>query len=120
MTLKNLFPTRFAEIIYALVMIVFGALHLRYGRGGSGVPSYMPGSATMWMYITGVAFLLAGIAIIINKFKTLACYMLALMLFIFFLAIHIMPAIRDQNLYQPLKDAGLAMAAIMIGNNASK
>jgi putative oxidoreductase len=120
MTLKNLFPTRVAEIIYALVMVAFGALHLKYGSGGTGVPSFMPGNPSIWMYVSGAGFLLAGIAIIINKFKSLACYMLALMLFVFFLTIHMMPAIRDQNFYQPLKDAGLAMAAIMIGNNASK
>jgi putative oxidoreductase len=120
MTLKNLFPTRFAEIIYALVLISFGALHLKYGGGGTGVPSFMPGNPSIWMYISGVGFLLAGIAIIINKFKVQACYMLALMLFIFIAAIHLMPAIKEHSFYQPLKDAGLAMAAIMIGNNASR
>jgi putative oxidoreductase len=116
--MKLNFPTRFAEIIYALVMIVFGVLHFK--TGSAALPSYIPGDSSIWMYITGAAFLAAGIAIIINKFKKLACYLLALMLFVFFLVIHMMPAIRDQNLYQPLKDAGLAMAAIMIGNNASK
>jgi putative oxidoreductase len=116
--MKLNFPTRFAEIIYALVMIAFGILHFK--TGSATLPSYIPGDSSIWMYISGAGFLAAGAAIIINKFKKIACYLLALMLFVFFLTIHMMPAIRDYNLYQPLKDAGLAMAAIMIGNNASK
>ncbi|MGG9964335.1 hypothetical protein [Ferruginibacter sp. SUN106] len=117
--MKSIIPTRIAEMIYGLVMIAFGLLHFKYGKGGMGVPSFMPGDPSIWMYITGAGFLLAGIAILINKFKKLACYLLALMLFIFILTIHLMPAINDHNFAQPLKDAGLAMAAIMIGN-ASK
>lgn len=118
--MKQIIPTRVAEILYAFVMIAFGALHLRYGSSGMGVPSYMPGDPSIWMYVTGVAFAAAGIAILINKFKRVACYLLALMLLVFILTIHLMPAIKVHNFYQPLKDAGLALAAIMIGNNASK
>lgn len=118
--MKLLIPTRIAEIFYALVMLAFGALHLKYGSGGVGVPSYMPGNPTIWMYITGVGFVAAAIAIILNKFKKMACYLLALMLIIFILTIHLMPAINDRNFYQPLKDAGLAMAAIIIGNNSTR
>jgi putative oxidoreductase len=117
--MKQLFPTRFAEILYALVMIIFGIMHLKSGTGK--LPDFVPGSPAIWMYITGAGFLAAGIAIIINKFKRLACYLLALMLFIFILVIHLMPAIENPyNIYQPLKDLGLAMCAIMIGNNSSK
>lgn len=120
MTIKHLFPTRFAEILYALVMIAFGALHLKYGSAATGVPAYFPGEDSMWMYVTGIAFLAAGIAIIINKFRKLACYLLALMLVIFILTIHLDDVLHFKNLYQPLKDGALAMAAIIIGNSASK
>ena len=61
---------------------------------------------------------MAAIAILINKFKTLACYLLAIMFLIFILTMHVPQVMRDGNLYQLLKDAGLAMAAIMIGNNS--
>jgi putative oxidoreductase len=120
MAMKNLFPTRFAEILYALVMIAFGGLHLKYGSAATGVPSYFPGDDSVWMYVTGIAFLAAGIAIIINKFRKLACYLLALMLIIFILTVHLDDVLHFKNLYQPLKDGALAMAAIIIGNNASK
>ena len=118
--MKVLFPTRIAEIFFALIMAFFGALHLKYGGEGTGVPSYMPGSPGMWMYITGLGFVAAAISIIINKFKKLGCYLLSLMLIIFILTIHLNDILHFKNLYNPLKDAGLAMAAIIIGNNASK
>ena len=117
--MKQFFPTRFAEIIYGLVMAAFGLLHFKTGT--AIMPSFMPGSPAMWMYITGAAFLAAAIAIIINKYKRLACYLLALMLIIFVLVMHVKPFLDNPyNVYQPLKDLGLAMAAIFIANNASK
>ena len=118
--MKQIIPTRVAEIVYAFVMIAFALLHFKYGGKGEGVPSFMPGNPAVWVYITGAGFLAAGIAIIINKYKAVACYLLALMLFIFILTIHLMPAIKDHNFTQPLKDLALAMAAIMIANKASK
>jgi putative oxidoreductase len=119
--MKPTFPTRFAEILYALAIAAFGALHLKYAAGyKAAIPSFMPGDGIIWVYVTGIGFLLAALAIIINKNKKLACYLLALMLVIFILAIHLMPAINQGKFDQPLKDAGLAMAAIIIGNTSSK
>jgi len=121
--MKQLFPTRIAEILYAIAIGAFGLLHFR-GAGDEffkkGVPSFLPGNPSMWIYITGAAFILAAVAIIINKYKQLACYSLALMLVIFILTIHLMPAINQYKFDQPLKDGALAMAAIIIGNNTSK
>lgn len=118
--MKFTFPTRFAEILFALVMAVFGILHFKYGNAGNGVPSFIPGNPVMWMYITGAGFLAFSIAVILNKFKKLACYLLALMFIIFVLTVHINDVIHFKNLSQPLKDSALAMAAIIIGNNSSK
>ena len=122
--MKLHFPTRFAEIIYALAMAVFGLLHYKSAHNEMAmktVPSYMPGGGSLWMYITAAAFILAAVAIVINKYKQLACYLLAAMLLIFVLAVHLKPFLNDHyNIYQPLKDIGLAMAAIIIGNNTKK
>jgi uncharacterized membrane protein YphA (DoxX/SURF4 family) len=118
--MKLIFPTRVAEIFYALIIAFFGFLHLKYGSGGTGVPTYLPGDPSLWMYITGVGFIAAAITIIFNKFKKLGCYLLALMLLVFILTIHINDVLHFKNLYQPLKDGALAMAAIIIGNNSSK
>lgn len=122
--MKQLFPTRVAEIIYALVMAAFGVLHIKSAhdeKAMQAVPSYMPGGGSLWIYITAAAFLAVALAIILNKYKQLACYLLAFMLVIFILTIHLKPFIDNPyNVGQPLKDMALAMAAIMIGNNSKK
>ena len=118
--MKSFFPTRLAEIIYALVMGIFGVLHFMNADTMSGmIPEFMPADGKIWIYITGAAFIAAALAIIINKFKTPACYLLALMLLVFVFTLHLQPAM-DGNPGQLLKDTALAMAAIIIGNKGSK
>lgn len=118
--MKSFFPTRLAEILYALVMGFFGVLHFKNADTMSGgIPDYMPGDGKIWIYITGGALIAAGLAILINKLKTPACYLLAAMLLIFVFTLHLQPAL-DGNPGALLKDTGLAMAAIIIGNGASK
>ena len=118
--MRSLFPTRLAEILFALVMGYFGILHFRNGDIMSGmIPDFMPADGKIWIYITGASFLAAALAILINRFKTLACYLLAIMLLIFVFTLHLKPAM-DGNAGQLLKDAGLAMAAIIIGNSKKK
>lgn len=117
--MKAFFPTRFAEIIYAATMGYFGILHfLNADAMGGMVPDFMPADGKVWIYVTGVALVAAALAIIINKFKTTACYLLAIMLLIFVFTLHLKPAM-DGNPAMLLKDAGLAMAAFIIGNNKS-
>lgn len=118
--MKSLFPTRFAEIIYALTMGFFGVLHFMNADAMSGmIPDYMPADGTIWIYITGAGFIAAALAIIINKFKRPACYLLALMLLLFVFMLHLQPAM-DGNPGSLLKDLALAMAAIIIGNGTSR
>jgi len=114
--MKKIFLTRFAEIIYAFIMGFFGVMHLMNADTMSGlIPEYMPADGKIWIYITGAALIAAALAILINKFKTVACYLLAAMLLVFVFTLHLQPAM-DGNPGQLLKDAGLAMAAIIIGN----
>ena len=118
--MKSFIPTRLAEMLYALVMGFFGVIHfMNADTMSGGVPDFMPGDGKIWIYITGGALIAAGLAILINKFKTIACYLLALMLLIFVFTLHLQPAM-DGNPGMLLKDTGLAMAAIIIGNGASK
>jgi uncharacterized membrane protein len=118
--MKSFIPTRLAEIIYALIMGFFGVLHFMNADTMSGmIPDYMPGDGKIWIYITGAAFIAVALAILINKFKTVACYLLAAMLLIFVFTLHLQPAM-DGNPGQLLKDTALAMAAIIIGNKGSK
>ena len=118
--MKKIIPTRIAEIIYALAFGTFGMLHFMNADAMGGmVPDFMPAEGKIWIYVTGTALIAAALAIIINKFKTAACYLLAVMLLIFVFTLHLKPAM-DGNMGNLLKDTALAMAAIIIGNNASK
>lgn len=118
--MKPFIPSRLAEIIYALVLVVFGVNHFRAGEAmAGGVP--IPGGV-FWIYFTGAGFLLAALAILINRLKTLACYLLALMLLIFVFSIHVPGVLRAtggagvMSLVSALKDTAIAMGAILIGN----
>ena len=118
--MKSPLATRLAEIIFAFAMAFFGVLHFINVDAMSGmIPDFMPGDGKIWIYITGGGLMAAALAIIINKFKTLACYLLAIMLLIFVFTIHWKSAM-DGNPGSLLKDTALAMAAIIIGNRSSK
>ena len=118
--MKSIIPTRVAEMLFALAMGTFGVLHFMHAdMMGGMVPDYMPADSKIWIYVTGGGLILAAIAILINKFKRLACYLLALMLLIFVFTLHLKPAM-DGNMGALLKDTALAMAAIIIGNNSSE
>ena len=118
--MKSIIPTRIAEILFALAIGTFGVLHFMHAdMMGGMVPDFMPGDGKIWIYVTGGGLVATALAILINKFKQVACYLLALMLLIFVFTLHLKPAM-DGNLGQLLKDTALAMAAIIIGNNASK
>jgi uncharacterized membrane protein len=122
--MKSLLPTRIAEIIFGCTIGVFGLLHFKSASDAmamKSVPAYMPGNPSLWIYITGAAFIIIAALIILNKFKKAACYSFAAIMFIFFVTVHLPDLLVNKyNLSQPLKDIGLAMAAIIIGNSSSK
>lgn len=117
--MKSIIPTRVAEMLFALAIGAFGVQHFMHAdMMGGMVPDYMPGGGKIWIYITGGALIAAALAILINKFKRIACYLLAVMLLIFVFTLHLKPAM-DGNMGSLLKDTALAMAAIIIGNNST-
>lgn len=104
------------RITFAIPFMIFGVLHFMMASQMAGmVPGFIPGGV-FWVYITGIAHLLAAIAIIINKWTKIAGILLAVMLFIFVLTIHI-PAVAggDQSaMTNLLKDTSLAGGALLI------
>lgn len=118
--MKSPLATRLAEILFASAIGFFGVLHFRNVDIMSGmIPDFMPGDGKVWIYITGAGLIAAALAIIINKLRRPACYLLAIMLLIFVFTLHLQPAL-DGNPGSLLKDTALAMAAIIIGNRSSK
>jgi len=120
---KN-FVSRISSIGYALIMAIFGINHLRMGESMKGyVPNYFP-APVFWVYLVGIALILAAIAIIINKVTRLACYLLGAMLVLFVLLLHLPSMMHPANpqmqalaMTMVLKDLGLAAAAFYIGSH---
>ena len=114
--MKAFIPSKLAEVIFALIIAYFGYWHFKNAdMMGRGMPDFIPGPGSLWIYITGAGFVLSAIAILTDIKKTLACYLLAAVLLIFVFTIHIKSF--DSNPAGALKDVALAMAAIMIGNS---
>jgi putative oxidoreductase len=117
--MKPFFPTRVAEIIFAIIFAYFGYLHFKNAAAmGGAVPSYLPGDGKIWIYLTGAAFIFAAVAIIANFHRTLGCYLLAFVLIVFVITVHLKNF--ETNPSGTLKDLAMAMAAIIIGNRGKK
>lgn len=117
--------SRVAIYLLAVVMIRFGIYNFQHPHNMlTFVPPNLPGGIT-WVYVVGVAFILAAIAFITNKFVKLAGYLLALMLIIFVLTVHL-PNFnqagdvgeRQDALINLLKDLAIAAFALHIAGSA--
>ncbi|MFY0600632.1 MAG: DoxX family protein [Cyclobacteriaceae bacterium] len=107
------------KLLYALPMAMFGFFHFMGAEGMKGmVPSFLPG-AVFWVYLTGVALVLAAVAIIIGKKAKLATTLLGVMLLSFALLLwlsgFIDQAQPDASMF--LKDTALAGAAFFMSSH---
>lgn len=111
--MKNLVPL--GRIIYAIPFAFFGLMHFVFGDSMKGVvPDFMPGDAIVWVYLTGVALILASVSILINKKSKLAAILLAVMLLVFILTIHLPLAVKEDTeaMTRLFKDLALMGAAL--------
>jgi uncharacterized membrane protein len=119
--------SRIAVIILAIVLIVFGIYHFMQPRIMMNfVPNFLPGGI-LWVYVVGVAFILAGIAFILHKWVKIAGYLLALLLICFVLFIHLPNYLHSGDINEQrmsfmnlLKDSAIAAFAMYIASNAQK
>ena len=117
--------SRTAVIILAIVMIIFGIYHFMNPQSLLVyVPSFIPGGI-LWVYLVGVAFILAAIAFITHKYAKLAGYLLALLLFMFVITIHLPNYLhsgdmdmRQMAFVSMLKDTSMGAFAMYIASNA--
>jgi uncharacterized membrane protein YphA (DoxX/SURF4 family) len=113
--MKTLIPNRIPVILFGLVMTIFGLIH--FVHAPVMAPAVPIPAGKIWLYITGLALLLAGIAFIINYGVKLAGYLLALYIFLVILLVHAPHATEDlPSLTMFMKDVALMAAAIVIGN----
>ena len=121
--MKNLISTRMAIIIFSVIIAFFGANNILHAKDmAQNVPDFLPASRVM-VYISGAGFLLAALAFIVDWYAKIAGYLLALLLLIIVFSVDIPGIVHSTNVHikmlyvtTALKDAALAMAAILIAD----
>jgi uncharacterized membrane protein YphA (DoxX/SURF4 family) len=90
--LEKLIPL--GRIFFCTTMILFGYSHFLYAAFVSPLVPSMFGAPFFWTYFAGVALIGAGIAIILRLFVRPIALLLALMIFLWFIVLHVPIAIR--------------------------
>ena len=121
--MKNLISTKVAILVFAIIMAFFGANNiLNASQLAVNVPGFLPASKLI-VYISGAGFLLAAVAFIIDRYAKIAGYLLAVLLLIIVFSVDVPGIVHARStpikmLYitNMLKDAALAMAAVLIAD----
>jgi uncharacterized membrane protein len=91
--LEKLIPA--GRIFFSIMMIAFGLDHFYYTQFVSTlVPSWIPGSV-FWTYFGGIALIGSGIGIILKIKLQLIAVLSGIMLFLWFIFLHIPRAVAD-------------------------
>jgi uncharacterized membrane protein YphA (DoxX/SURF4 family) len=99
----------FGSILYSIPIISFGILHLMYAKDVSTmVPSWIP-VPLFWTYFAGVALIGSGISIILRIRTGFIAALLGLMIFIWFITLHIPRVINA-----PVADRGDEMISAFL------
>jgi uncharacterized membrane protein len=126
--LKFLMPL--GRFFLPVTVIAFGIDHFLYPDFvASLVPKWIPG-ALFWTYFAAVALIASGVAMIVNIQARLAALMLGIMIFLWFLMLHIPRAIADPHtgngnewtsVFEALAFSGIAfmLAALPASNRFS-
>lgn len=123
--MKNNPIARISVIVLGLILIIFGSFHFMNPKDlFAYVPAFLPGGI-IWVYLTGLAFILAGIAFIMHRQVKLAGYLLAILLLVFVFTIHLPNFLnagdvemKQMSLISILKDTAMAAFAVYIASNA--
>jgi uncharacterized membrane protein YphA (DoxX/SURF4 family) len=80
---------RVGRLVFGLCLLVFGAAHFAYAKyTASLVPAWLPPGQMAWTYITGVAQIAAGLALLSGLRARLAAILLTIMYGLFGLLVH--------------------------------
>lgn len=93
--LEPLMP--FGRFFLPITVIAFGIDHFLYPAFvATLVPAWIPGHV-FWTYFAGVALIAAGVGMIVRVLPRLASLMLGIMIFLWFIFLHIPRAIADPH-----------------------
>jgi uncharacterized membrane protein len=93
--LEKLIPA--GKYFFAVTMVVFGAMHFVYLSFVIAlVPNWIPGHI-FWSQLAGIALIAGGLGIILNIKRHLAANLLGIIIFIWFIVLHIPRAIADPH-----------------------
>ncbi len=88
---------RLGRFFLPITVITFGIDHFLYPEFvASLVPRWIPGPV-FWTYFAAVALIAAGVAMIVNVLARWASILLGIMIFLWFLLLHIPRAIADPH-----------------------
>jgi uncharacterized membrane protein len=90
-------PRAIGRIFFSLLIIMFGCSHFVFPVDVSAMVPKFLGAPMFWTYFVGVALIASGIAIIFRIWIKLAAWLLAAMLFLFFLFFHLPDAIQNPS-----------------------
>lgn len=109
------------RLLFAVPMILFGIMHFMAGESMAAyVPSYVPGGV-FWVYFTGLALVLAGVSIAINKVANIGAGLLGVLLLVFVFTMHLPNVLAGQDpmaLGNLLKDVVMAGGAFYIAGTS--
>ena len=90
--------TRLGQLVFGLCALIWGGAHFIYmNLTAPLVPTWLPPSQVFWGYVTGVAFLAAGLAILTRIQARLAAILLTAMLGTFTVLVHIRILVADHR-----------------------
>ena len=105
-----------ARVVFVIPFLGFGIGHLMNASMMAGMVP-IPGGI-LWIYVTGVAMLLAGVAAITKFQGKLAMLLLALLLLIYIVTLHIPAMLKPETMQMGMmgvyKDMGLMGGALML------
>lgn len=117
--------------LLSIPFLAFGAGHLaNAGQMAGMVPAFVPGGI-VWVYVTGIALIAAGISFNLRKYDHVAGLLAALLLAIFAFTVHLPGMIKAVDpsdavgsVYKMMamtsfmKDLGLAGGALILASTA--
>lgn len=115
--------TALGKYLFAIPFIVFGLLHLINANTMTAMVPLTGG--VVWVYISGLAMLLAGVAIVIGRKDTVATFLLGILLLVYALLVHLPNVINAQgsdaiSMTNLLKDLALAGGAFVYSRSAAR